>query len=114
MCVAKRWRRSKRITKNGQSGDIGKIWHKIHSEYKKTKKTSNTEPRGLNQMLANSKQYFVSYKTISVLLMVKSNENLVCDRQKIKIHKTEKKNQMDIICRDQLVRGNDHIIFVRF
>ena len=96
MFVAKRWRRSKRITKNGQSGDIGKTWHKIHSEYKKKQKTSNAKPRGLNQMLANCKQYFVSYKTISVLLIVKSNESLVCDRQKMKIHKTEKNNQMDI------------------
>ena len=96
MFVAKRWRRSKRITKNGQSGDIGKTWHKIHSEYKKKQKTSNAKPRGLNQMLANSKQYFVSYKIISVLLIVKSNESLVCDRQKMKIHKTEKNNQMGI------------------
>ena len=38
MFVAKRWRRSKRRTKNGQSGDIGKTWHKIHSEYKKKPK----------------------------------------------------------------------------
>ena len=96
MFVAKCWRRSKRATKNGQSRDIGKTWHKIHSEYKKKQKTSNAKPRGLNQMLANSKQYFVSYKTISVLLIVKPNESLVCDRQKMKIHKTEKKNQMDI------------------
>ena len=75
---------------------LAKLGTRYIANIKKQKKTSNTEPRGLNQMLANSKQYFVSYKTISVLLMVKSNENLVCDRQKIKIHKTEKKNQMDI------------------
>ena len=75
---------------------LPKLGTRYIANIKKQKKTSNTEPRGLNQMLANSKQYFVSYKTISVLLMVKSNENLVCDRQKIKIHKTEKKNQMDI------------------
>jgi len=41
------------------------------------KKPSNTDPRGLNQTLTNCKQYFVSYKTISVLLIVKSNESLV-------------------------------------
>jgi hypothetical protein len=38
--------------------------------------------------------YFVSYKTISVLLIVKSNESLVCDRQKIKnyIKRTKRTN----------------------
>ena len=45
MFVAKCWRRSKRATKNGQSRDIGKTWHKIHSEYKKKKKKKKRATR---------------------------------------------------------------------
>ena len=98
MFVAKRWRRSKRATKNGKPETLEKLDARYIANTKrkknKKKKTSNTEPRGLNQMLANCKQYFVSYKTISVLLIVKSNESLVCDRQKIKnyIKRTKRTN----------------------